>query len=1025
MSASHDSRLKRGFAALVAAALVASGALLAGPTAAFAEQADDLTGEVIETQLGSPESTSSETEGDELVGDSSVGWVSETDEAASDEASSEEASSDEASSDEAAADETSQHDHAEDANSAGPDGSTQQLAALAQPQLAPLAEGESAAPVITVAFANGAPIDATTPVYTGDEIVVTGTGFAADANIGTRPPLPGMSTGVYVAFGNFADTWQPSEGAPRDARAIVSQMWSLPQASYGHLVDNYPSLAAELAVMNADGSFEVSLVAGDADSEPGTYGVFTYVAGGAASDAVQELEIRVNYQGERPATPAIDVYLEDGETLAGDTPLQAGDTVVIRGTNFDPEANIATGRPPITAGDAAGVYIVFGNFAEAWQPSIEGTSSGDRVGAADAWALTDATFDNIDPRFVSIVEAQRVVMTPEGSFEATLTLEDVPADTPSPENASYGVFTYAAGDAAANPSEELEVRLNYFTENEEFPGEEDPDISTVGGLDWAFVPGWNSYAKSFAAATLTATNGATLVDESTWEVNYQQVDGGDYDHETGLGTIRYQGTVRYVSNVHFFDIALANPWVTFSESGAVITAETSTSDTAGVSSMQRVQVAEISPGTPVAGEGDEVGLLTWAGVSGTVSAGIEPEGWHRYGETSAAISPVTFSFGAGAGIDDGGAGDGGGNGTGNGDGSGDGGGNEVPVVTPPPPATQSAAAGELVWSISRDFAAYAVGTIGRGTVSTTGVASGSQGYTFPQATGGSWNFETQTGTVQYSGVVTFSAHGGLMREVFANPIITVTSPSTGTVTVGGYTFSLDLGAAQRSVGEGGAITFSGVPVHGLISGGGSSGGGSGGGSFGLDSLTFTVGAVNTTNYGNTEVSNPALTREPAETAPTTEGITIVTPLDELVAGGEIEFTASGFEPNETDIFVVLYSEPVLIDDNAQADADGNIRWIGTLPKDVNGEHTITLQGSSDAGAKLTILTQEEYDELHADPEVRVLSASGADDEAVVSAESSAGEEVGSQWIMWAVIIVLLAGAGAAVAVVAAKRRQAT
>ena len=73
-----------------------------------------------------------------------------------------------------------------------------------------------------------------------------------------------------------------------------------------------------------------------------------------------------------------------------------------------------------------------------------------------------------------------------------------------------------------------------------------------------------------------------------------------------------------------------------------------------------------------------------------------------------------------------------------------------------------------------------------------------------------------------------------------------------------------------------------------------------------------------------------------------------------MAGGEIEITAGGFQPNEQGILVVIYSEPTVLDTNAKADANGVVRWIGTLPKDLTGKHTITLQGGVNVGQEITI-----------------------------------------------------------------------
>jgi hypothetical protein len=122
----------------------------------------------------------------------------------------------------------------------------------------------------------------------GETVTVTGSGFDPNANISTRPPVPpGMPTGVYVVFGRFADTWQPSQGAPSSARRVIDQKWPLPAAS---------KAAAEAAfgpnpqyvVMQPDGSFTTTLNISPNDTFTGNYGIATYAAGGAAANASQE-----------------------------------------------------------------------------------------------------------------------------------------------------------------------------------------------------------------------------------------------------------------------------------------------------------------------------------------------------------------------------------------------------------------------------------------------------------------------------------------------------------------------------------------------------------------------------------------------------------------------------------------------------------------------------------------------------------------------------------------------------------------
>lgn len=139
-------------------------------------------------------------------------------------------------------------------------------------------------------------VDRTTVANDGTtEVTVTGTGFDPDLATGVRPPLQGKKAGVYVAFGRFADTWRPSEGAPSSSRSLPSGAngngagikWALPAESRATLdPDSSNAAYADLA---ADGSFSVKLSVNQAwiDRADGSWGVYTYAGSGAAVAAYE------------------------------------------------------------------------------------------------------------------------------------------------------------------------------------------------------------------------------------------------------------------------------------------------------------------------------------------------------------------------------------------------------------------------------------------------------------------------------------------------------------------------------------------------------------------------------------------------------------------------------------------------------------------------------------------------------------------------------------------------------------------
>ena len=1330
-------------------------------------------------------------------------------------------------------------------------------------------------PAISVAFADGTPVSEGTKVYEGDQLVVSGSGFDPESHpAGRRPPLTaGDPSGNYVVFGNFGESWKPSSGAATTQRVVGSQKWAMTDATYGNINPNYVGdVTPDRVTLGTDGSFEATLTVKKTDTTPGSYGVFTYVAGGGAADASQELELRLDYQGERPRVwePAISVAFADGTPVSEGTKVYEGDQLVVSGSGFDPESHPAGRRPPLTAGDPSGNYVVFGNFGESWKPS-SGAATTQRVVGSQKWAMTDATYGNINPNYVGDVTPDRVTLGTDGSFEATLTVKKTDT-TPG----SYGVFTYVAGGGAADASQELELRLDYQGErpaveavvdgfstgetglsvevsgigfsttvapagvyvavveagaeivtgyeatiaavanlpasaivggefsksllaapekldreksyevlvwkahgaataettylraplaltsdhwdrifgpsthrayveptvtaaseaglqvsadisriklqegdagvyvaiiedgaeaevtqanmgvaaeyfaksrivdgavssslaaaaekldrekkyevlvwrahglasedrilgrgaievtdeqwDDVFGGPAGPEgdavvtaataaglgfsanlrgfdpaaypngvyvglieagtaeqasSSSVLGTEWVNpIPaeGSISQAVTVVAASLDRTKSYEVlvwrahsnpsaannvlvlpleVSEANWDgvfgasaptpagearvasasaagleimselsgfdpaaypngvyvglieagsaeqatsasilgtvhvsdvgedgqvsqaitapaasldrtksyevlvwkghtnpsaannvlvlplevstanwdlvfpvelangsfewgvreqfrsyvtgpiahgkilvqapatgssvYRFPQVKGGTWSAETGLGTVEFAGLVNFAGHGGSLNLNLANPVIDVtSDKRALLKAPYGAKN-----ELLTIATLDLAGATKSALDG---GAVRYENVRVSLTEAGANDFFENYLEESADMDTASFTLGAAT--------------------------NETPVDPPqklekpkpaptpvpaPAPVSNTAGqqAGSLTWGVSSGFAEYTTGRIAKGTVSTSGVGGGPGGYLFPQSSS-SWNQATQTGSVQYSGVVTFTGHHGAMSESFANPVITVTSASSGSLSAGGRTFGLNLAAGSKSVGANGEVTWSGVPVSGIISGSGAGGGGS----FGADPVTFTVGSASGASFGSSSVSADDKKRTAAATPPATTGIRVLTPAEEIVPGGEIEFEASGFERNERDVLVVVYSDPVVLDDAAGADANGVVRWIGNLPEDLPlGEHTITLQGSADAGAIIDVVNGEKKAKKAA-----LTKAEGELAEVAPAQAAVLGiDEDSPVWMWWVGAAGLLVLAGAMTALLLAQRLRA-
>ncbi len=744
-------------------------------------------------------------------------------------------------------------------------------------------------PALTVEFADGAELAAGDTVYKDDVLVIKGTGFDPLSHplaAGGRPPITvGDPTGNYVVFGNFAQTWQPSVAGTSSAdRVVAAQRWALTDATFENIDARYiNAVRGQRVVLTEDGTFEFEITAAAIGADKtapadGSYGVFTYVAGGGENDPAQELELRLDYvDSPRPVswTPALTVEFADGAELAAGDTVYKDDVLVIKGTGFDPLSHplAAGGRPPITVGDPTGNYVVFGNFAQTWQPSVAGTSSADRVVAAQRWALTDATFENIDARYINAVRGQRVVLTEDGTFEFEITAAAIGADKTAPADGSYGVFTYVAGGGENDPAQELELRLDYVDSPRPTTGPTvDVSVTSASAADGAAIrvvgSGFDGITGAYAAIIEKGSESSVGMDGGYAAFGYWMVPG-----------IFVNGA---------FDQTLVAP------------------------------AANLDPEK-------DYEFLVWQGH-------VAPNADTIYARGDVPFTEAHWKL-------------------------------LFPGTTPEPkpeepttPTTPTVPGGSLRWAISSSFVNYITGDIAQGQITVSGGATRSGGqFQFGQASGSTFNPETGIGAVSYVGAVRFTGHHGVLDVTIRNPRIVITSASSAVlyVTSGGSQVAfatLNLSAGTKTTNNG-AVTFTAVPAtltsagqNQVFAGYGTS----------LNPLTFTIGAASSAPAGSSgTVAGAAQEPEKAEipsTPPAETGIDVTDEdLASFTAGGVGTFSAPGFQPNEENIQVVVYSTPVLLD-TVTADASGVATWTGAVPATLaDGEHTLTFQGSVNRG----------------------------------------------------------------------------
>ncbi|MGO2111013.1 MAG: HtaA domain-containing protein [Pseudoclavibacter sp.] len=481
--------------------------------------------------------------------------------------------------------------------------------------------------------------------------------------------------------------------------------------------------------------------------------------------------------------------------------------------------------------------------------------------------------------------------------------------------------------------------------------------SEEGSLQWGVKSNFRSYVTGdIAGGRITVAEGAKQAAGNGVFTFPQASAGNTWNGQTG--TVQYAGHVTFFGHSGALNHTIANPSIRVLDASVAELRINYHGDTIVFATIDLASAARQALAGDAVRFSSAPATLTQAGAQFFSYQG------HEFYGPGEALDRVTFTIGQASdvGVADPPTGS---------EGQGGGGSASTPVDPAPPAAEDSAAAGSLRWGVSSAFVAYTTcdgkeqfgySHCAKGSVSTSGVGSG---YLFPQAAGSEWDAETQTGTVRYSGVVSFLGYGMTMFSV-SNPSITVHGPGSATLHTGNTanfgagSYPLDLSSATKTDGENGEVTWSGVGVTGSLTGG--PGGGSAN-SIGFDDLTFTVGTASSESFGSTTAGDGDATSVAAETAPTTTGIELLTPADQIRAGGRIQLQASGFETTEFGVLVVLYgsdegSVPIVLDENASANADGLVRWSGTLPDDVAGDHVITLQGSIDAGAEIEILERE-------------------------------------------------------------------
>lgn len=391
-------------------------------------------------------------------------------------------------------------------------------------------------PSLSVFLADGVTPAAGKPVHVGDTLIVKGSGYDPEANVGGRGvPVPAdLPQGNYVVFGSFGADWKPSADAPSSARKVATQGWALTEATLERIPEKYrETVRAQWIPLAEDGTFTwtTSVKAVDVPVEGGSYGVYTYAAGGQ-KNAAQELGVAVDFRGERPVEPSADPVLEIGSG-ANATP-RPGDVVTFTVKNLE-----------------AGEKVRFEVHSD---PIDAGTASAGADGAARLlWSVPAG--------FVAGQHEVRVYRVIDGVSEKT-------------------PFLTKAMTTAAAP-----VVVPPVTEDPKTPVCVAHAVDG-GSMTWGLKQSFRSYVEGpiakgeFSGGSFTAS-------------------GGSLNVESGArGTVRFGGSITATGHNGLLNFRLSNPSVVLNGGGsAALYAQVSSTDTSGKPSTNgTVHFADLSFG---------------------------------------------------------------------------------------------------------------------------------------------------------------------------------------------------------------------------------------------------------------------------------------------------------------------------------------------------------------------------------------------------------------------------------------------
>lgn len=459
---------------------------------------------------------------------------------------------------------------------------------------------------------------------------VTGSGFVGD----------GAADGAYVLLGP-ASTWH-GEG-PLPGAGWIAQGWV--QAS--QIVDGAftTTIVAPAGTLTAGVAYQVATSAAHALSATNrSLDAFAAITVPSPEPTTPTEPTEPTEPTTPPTTPPAPVFTPslaafaaDGTTPLGSAPVTEGASIVVRGSGFDPAANVGGRGAPIPATLPQGTYVVLGRALDAWKPS-QGAPSTARKVADQRWALASSVLDQVPSQFQSAIRGQWVDVATDGTFTATLTVKDAVL-----AGGRFGVFTYAAG-GTVNATQELFVPVTLASVTPD-PGPTTPaptptpvTPTTPGQLTWGVKASFRAYVTGAAAGAIATGDGATA-SNGTYVFSQGST---TVDATTGLGTVGYGGSVRFTGHSGALDLTFSSPRVAVTSAGAatlVVDVRSGSTSTPAVA-LASLNLAGATFATAS-------GVQTWTGAPATLTAAGSAAFGDMY-PAGTVLDPVTFSVGTNA-----------------------------------------------------------------------------------------------------------------------------------------------------------------------------------------------------------------------------------------------------------------------------------------------------------------------------------------------------------------------------------------